>query len=46
MHIGREYNQLTDDLSKKGLQVKLGEMHIDIILDGNVLNVGEFPFPG
>jgi len=45
-HIGREHNQLADELSKKGLQGNLGDMHIDIILDGNVLNVKEFPFRG
>jgi len=46
MHIGMDFNQIADRLSKKGLQEKLDGMHIEINLGDAIFDIGVLPFPG
>jgi len=46
MHIGREQNKEVDEILKRGLLGNFGNMHMEIILNQNVLDVRDFPFPG
>ena len=46
MHIGREFNQKVDQLSKEGLLVQLDGMHIMVKIEATIFDVEVFPFPG
>jgi len=45
-HIGRDFNQAADGLSKQGLQDKLDGMHIEIKMGDLCMDVGVLLLPG